>query len=73
MTAENEANGKLPEEEKARWVERTGWAPRFGTGSIDESAKEESLLDQTTWVEENLEDKFFGGTVLQRCSPFSAV
>jgi len=39
---------------------RTGWAPRFGwpDQGIHES---ESLLDHTTWLEESLPDKFYGG------------
>jgi hypothetical protein len=51
----------LPEEENARWVERTGWAPRFGNGGLPEDQKNESLLDQQTWIESNLDDNYFGG------------
>ncbi|KAI9778701.1 MAG: hypothetical protein M1839_007932 [Geoglossum umbratile] len=50
----------LPEEENARWVERTGWAPRFGNGGLPEAQKNESLLDQQTWIESNLDDNYFG-------------
>jgi hypothetical protein len=48
-------------EDNERWVERTGWAPRFGTGASDEPAEGETLADHQTWVESNLDDKFFGG------------
>lgn len=53
------ANGLEDEDEDARWIERAGWAPRFGSGDSGEEA--ESLLDHQTWVEGKLEDKFYGG------------
>ena len=56
-----EPDGHLTDEENARWVERTGWAPRFGQGSITELAGAESLLDHETFLEGKLDDKFFGG------------
>ncbi|KAI9877336.1 MAG: hypothetical protein M1830_004204, partial [Pleopsidium flavum] len=31
-----EPNGHLTEDENTRWVERTGWAPRFGQGNLTE-------------------------------------
>ncbi|KAH8815077.1 C2 domain-containing protein [Xylogone sp. PMI_703] len=52
-----EPNGVSPEDEEARWIERTGWAPRFG--SID-NEEGESLLEHSTWLEGKLEDKFYG-------------
>jgi hypothetical protein len=52
-------NGLLDDDEDARWIERAGWAPRFGSGDSGEEA--ESLLDHQTWVEGKLEDKFYGG------------
>lgn len=48
-------------EDEDRWIERAGWAPRFGNGASSESMEGESLLDHQTWVEGKLEDKFFGG------------
>ncbi|KAL9615361.1 MAG: hypothetical protein Q9167_000189 [Letrouitia subvulpina] len=56
------ANGHLSKDDNSRFEERTGWAPRFGQGSITEAEAEESLLDHQTWVESKLDDKFFGGT-----------
>lgn len=54
------ANG-LTKDDEAHWVEKTGWAPRFGTGSFPGEEDEGSMLDHQTWVEGKLEDKFFGG------------
>ena len=56
----NGVNGKV-EEDNERWVERTGWAPRFGPGTSVESAEGESFADHQTWLEGRLEDKFYGG------------
>ncbi|CZT42727.1 probable transmembrane protein [Rhynchosporium secalis] len=50
----------IDDEENDRWVERTGWAPRFGNGVSSASIEEESLADHQTWVEGKLDDKFFG-------------
>lgn len=56
------ANGVMDKDEKERWEDRTGWAPRFGTGvSADEAHHGESMLDHQTWVEGQLSDKFYGG------------
>ncbi|TVY45679.1 Uncharacterized protein LSUB1_G000436 [Lachnellula subtilissima] len=52
------ANGQIDADDEDRWIERTGWAPRFGSGP--ESIEGESLADHQTWVEGKLEDKFFG-------------
>ncbi len=57
----NGVNGNLDADENERWIERAGWAPRFGIGASDESAEGESLADHQTWVEGKLDDKFFGG------------
>ena len=57
-------NGHLSQEDNNRWVERTGWAPRFGQGSITEAEANESLLDHMTFVESKLDDKFFGGILI---------
>ncbi|KAG9238347.1 C2 domain-containing protein [Amylocarpus encephaloides] len=58
----NGVNGTLERDDYERWVERTGWAPRFGNGSIGESTAdaETSFADHQTWVEGKLDDKFFG-------------
>jgi Ca2+-dependent lipid-binding protein len=40
--------------------ERVGWAPRFGL-PVPEGVDMDSLMtDQSTWLEERLQDKFFG-------------
>lgn len=53
-------NGALTHDERDRWVERTGWAPRFGNGDPKDD-EGPSLLDHETWLEGKIEDKFFGG------------
>ena len=53
------ANGHLTHDDAARY-EKTGWAPRFGQGSITEEEAAESLLDHQTFLESKLDDKFFG-------------
>lgn len=57
----NGVNGPIDVDQDERWIERTGWAPRFGNGAADVSMEGESLGDHQTWVEGKLEDKFFGG------------
>lgn len=54
------ANGHAVElDEQARW-ERVGWAPQFGMpGSFDDK-EESTLLDHQTWLEERIDDKFYG-------------
>ncbi|ESZ92386.1 transmembrane protein [Sclerotinia borealis F-4128] len=54
------ANGYVDEDEDARWIERAGWAPRFGSGDSGESIEGESLMDHQTWIEGKIEDKFYG-------------
>lgn len=56
-----QANGHLHQDDKTRYEDRVGWAPRFGQGSITEAEAAESPLDHQTWVESKLDDKFFGG------------
>lgn len=53
------------EGDKEKWVDRTGWAPRFGNGVDPNAPVEESLLDHQTWVEGQLPDKFYGGKLGQ--------
>lgn len=53
-------NGALTHDEQDLWVERTGWAPRFGNGDPKDD-EGPTLLDHETWLEGKLEDKFFGG------------
>ncbi|KAL8923082.1 MAG: hypothetical protein Q9172_003292 [Xanthocarpia lactea] len=55
-----QANGHIHQDDKSRYEDRVGWAPRFGQGSITEAEAEESPLDHQTWVESKLDDKFFG-------------
>ena len=57
----NGTNGHLEKEDAERWIERTGWAPRFGNGTPSQSIIDESFADHETWLEGKLEDKFFGG------------
>lgn len=57
----NGTAGMVDAEDEDRWIERAGWAPRFGNGISSDSIMGESLLDHQTWVEGKLEDKFFGG------------
>ena len=45
-------------DENKRWVERAGWAPRFGNG---ETGPTESFADHQTWIEGKLDDRFYGG------------
>lgn len=59
-TVANGTAGHLEPEDYERWVERTGWAPRFGNGDSSESMEGESLMDHQTWIEGKLDDKFFG-------------
>lgn len=56
----NGVNGYLDEDEEARWIERAGWAPRFGERTTEGDAESETLLDHETWVEGRLDDRFFG-------------
>jgi hypothetical protein len=60
----NGVNGHMDADEKKHWIEKAGWAPRFGTGDSSESIEGESLGDHQTWVEGKLDDKFFGGKFL---------
>jgi Ca2+-dependent lipid-binding protein len=39
---------------------RTGWAPRFGIPVPDDVDMDTLMTDQSTWLEERLQDKFFG-------------
>ncbi len=54
------SNGHIHGDDAERY-KKTGWAPRFGTGSITEEKAGESLLDHTTLLESKIDDKFFGG------------
>ncbi|KAI5298954.1 hypothetical protein KEM55_002739 [Ascosphaera atra] len=43
--------------------ERTGWAPRFLDEDKDDGMNnDETLLDHQTWLEQRVDDRFFGGT-----------
>jgi hypothetical protein len=55
------ADGAISVDEQAQWIEKVGWAPRFGQGSITEAEAAESLLDHQTFLEGKLDDKFYGG------------
>ncbi|KAI9707955.1 MAG: hypothetical protein M1820_004374 [Bogoriella megaspora] len=54
-------DGKAPNgdiEEDQRWArDRVGWAPRFGHPKDDD---ETNMLEHETWLEDKLQDKFFG-------------
>jgi hypothetical protein len=57
-----QANGSLAVDEEAQLAERTGWAPRFGSGDADDAdSQQDTNFDHQTWVEGKLDDKFFGG------------
>jgi hypothetical protein len=58
------ANGHMSPAEEAQWVEKAGWAPRFGQGDSISSEAADGL-DHQTWLEGKLEDKFFGGMALR--------
>ena len=46
--------------------ERTGWEPRFGNMNDALGVNnEDSVVDHQTFVESNLDEKFFGGTCLE--------
>lgn len=49
-----------PAVEEDQW-RKVGHAPRFGTGQTPSIKEETSLLDHQTWVEGQLDEKFFGG------------
>lgn len=55
------ANGGISADENASWVEKVGWAPRFGQEKLTEAEAGESLLDHQTFLESKLDDKFYGG------------
>lgn len=55
------ANGGISSDENAQWVEKVGWAPRFGQDKLTEAEAGESLLDHQTFLESKLDDKFYGG------------
>lgn len=57
----NGTAGQLEPEDYDRWVERTGWAPRFGNGDSGESLEGVEVADHQTWVEGKLDEKFYGG------------
>ncbi len=57
-------NGHIHQDEADRYVKQTGWAPRFGQGSITSEEAGESLLDHATLLESKLDDKFFGGVLI---------
>ena len=54
-------NGHIHKDETEDFEQKTGWAPRFGQGSITEEEAGVSLLDHSTLLESKLDDKFFGG------------
>lgn len=62
-TNPGQANGHIHQDDKSRYEDRVGWAPRFGQDSITEVEAQESPLDHQTWVESKLDNKFFGGKV----------
>lgn len=53
------ANGNLESIEEEEYRTKTGWAPRFGSGKTTKD-EDDSLIDQTTWLEEKLSDQFYG-------------
>ncbi|RDI82640.1 hypothetical protein Vi05172_g7461 [Venturia inaequalis] len=59
--AEQAANGDLTgiDKDDEDWS-RVGWAPRFGPGIPGGLDMQMTMSDQSTWLEERMEDKFFG-------------
>lgn len=53
--------GQVSEDEYERWVERTGWAPRFGMGDDSSSMEGTTMLDHQTFLESRLPDALYGG------------
>jgi Ca2+-dependent lipid-binding protein len=55
-------NGDVAHEQEIEdeWWTKVGWAPRFGEGIPADVDFNTTLADQQTWVEERLQDKFFG-------------
>ncbi|RDL36872.1 C2 (Calcium CaLB) [Venustampulla echinocandica] len=53
------ANGHIGVDDYDRWVERTGWPPRFSTDSSSE-LDEGNMADYQDWLEGKLSDKLFG-------------
>ena len=64
-------NGHIHHDEKATYEQKTGWAPRFGQSTMTEEEANESLLDHVTFVENKLDDKFFGGITRYKWLLFS--
>ncbi|KAF2144009.1 uncharacterized protein K452DRAFT_306654 [Aplosporella prunicola CBS 121167] len=58
-TAPDGSVADLDEDDEKQW-DRVGWAPQFGLPGAGEDVDEGTLLDHQTWVESNLDEKFFG-------------
>jgi hypothetical protein len=54
------SNGSLSKTDEEWWVQRTGWAPRFGSGDPNDG-EGATVVDSATWVDEKIDDKFYGG------------
>lgn len=54
------ADGQMEKDDYDRWVERTGWPPKFSSDSSSTLAGE-SMADHQDWLEGKLSDKLFGG------------
>jgi hypothetical protein len=60
---EKAANGGI-QDDTEDWS-RTGWAPRFGAGIPEGLDMKETMIDSSTWLEERISDKFFGGEYME--------
>jgi len=49
----------LPKDDQELW-DRVGWAPRFGPGKEAKEDDGTTMLDHQTWLEGQLEDKWYG-------------
>ncbi|KAK3059961.1 hypothetical protein LTS18_009648, partial [Coniosporium uncinatum] len=49
----------LPKDDQEQW-DRVGWAPRFGPGKEAKEDDGTTMLDHQTWLEGQLEDKWYG-------------
>jgi hypothetical protein len=60
------AEAKSAEEEDEHFWKIVGWRPRFGDGVPEDVDMSTNISDQQTWLEERINDKFFGGEFQQQ-------
>jgi Ca2+-dependent lipid-binding protein len=57
--ADKDMNGSVKDTGDFDW-DRVGWPPRFGIPIPEGTDMDTLMTDQSTWLEERLQDKFFG-------------